>query len=376
MKRFKGGRYVAFYFCTMDSLQVFQFSRLSAFCTEVFLRMGCSEQDALQAADVLLQADLRGIDSHGVARLSGYVRLWEAGRINPKPNMKIVREMGSTATLDADGALGLVSAPFAMKMAIERSKNLGSGWVAVMNSNHFGIAAYHAMMALPFNMIGYASTNASPLVSPTHGKERLLGTNPVCYAIPARHYPAVIVDLATSAAANGKLEIAKRKNLSIPEGWLLDKDGHGSTNPDDLGKGGSLLPLGSDPEHGSHKGYALGAMVDIFSGVLSGANYGPWVPPFVSFLNVQPNLPGKGLGHFLGAWNLEGFTETETFLTHMDRWIERFKGSTPINKEQPVIVPGEPEFKHHADRLENGIPLNPLVVEDLQKLSSQFSVAL
>lgn len=359
----------------MEAMQVFEAGQLNSFCVEVFLRMGCSEEDAMQAADVLVQADLRGIDSHGVARLSGYVRLWEAGRINPRPKMRLVKELGSTATLDADGALGLVSAPFAMKIALERSKTLGSGWVAVRNSNHFGIAAYHAMMALEHQMIGYASTNASPLVSPTFGKERLLGTNPVCYAIPAGNYPAVIIDLATSAAANGKLEIAKRKNKPIPEGWLLDKDGRNSTHPDDLGKGGSLLPLGSDPEHGSHKGYALGAMVDIFSGVLSGANYGPWVPPFVSFLAVQPNLPGKGLGHFLGAWNLEGFTDTEEFKDHMDRWIARFKESTPIHPDQPVIIPGEPEFAHHRERTEKGIPLNPLVVEDLEKLAAQFSIA-
>lgn len=357
-------------------MEVFQASQLDKFCRDIFLGMGCSESDASQAADVLLQADLRGIDSHGVARLSGYVRLWEAGRVNTKPRMRIVRELGTTAMLDADAALGLVAAPYAMKIAIEKSKSLGSGWIAVSNSNHFGIGAYHAMMALEHNMIGYASTNASPLVSPTFGKERLLGTNPVCYAIPAGKFPPVIIDLATSAAANGKLEIAKRKNQPIPEGWLVDKNGLNSTDPDDLGKGGSLLPLGSNPEHGSHKGYALGAMVDIFSGVLSGANYGPWVPPFVSFLAVQPHLPGQGLGHFLGAWNLEGFREMEEFKNHMDQWIARFKSSAPIHENQPVIIPGEPEFAHHAQRSQEGIPLNPLVVEDLMKLEKQFSVRL
>ena len=181
---------------------------LRNFTTNIFLAMGCSNAHAVLAANVLLLADLRGIDSHGVARLTGYVRLWEKQRINTAPNIQIVLETPTTATIDGDGGLGLVVAPFAMQVAIERAEKYGSGWVAVRNSNHFGIAGYHALMAVKKNMIGFAMTNASPLVAPTFSNERMLGTNPMCYAFPAGEYPPLIVDMATSAAANGKLEIA------------------------------------------------------------------------------------------------------------------------------------------------------------------------
>ncbi|MFA6947337.1 MAG: Ldh family oxidoreductase, partial [Pedobacter sp.] len=239
------------------------------FTKSIFAEMGCSHEHADLAADVLIKADLRGIDSHGVARLTGYVRLWEKSRINTNPDIKIVHETPTTATVDGDSGLGLVVAPFAMKVAIEKAEKYGSGWVSVRNSNHFGIAAYHTLMAVEKNMIGFAMTNASALVAPTFANERMLGTNPMCYAFPGGKYPPVIVDMATSAAANGKLEIAQRTGKPVPEGWIQDANGQPSIDPHELKKGGSLLPLGSDREHGSHKGFGLSATVDILSAVLS-----------------------------------------------------------------------------------------------------------
>lgn len=347
---------------------------LADFAERVFRQMGCSDTDAHTAASVLLAADLRGIDSHGVARLSGYVRLWQAGRVNPRPNMHIRAETPSTASLDADAALGLVSAPHAMKLAIEKAKNCGSGWVAVSNSNHFGIAAFHAMMALEHGMIGFALTNASPLVTPANGAERMLGTNPICWAFPAGEENPLILDMATSAASNGKLEIAERKNKSIPEGWLVDKYGQASHDPAALKSGGMLLTLGSDLDHGSYKGYGLSATVDILSGVLSGANYGPWVPPFVSFLPVLPDLPGKGIGHFVGAMRVDGFRPLDEFKAHTDHWIRRFKETKPANPDSPVIIPGEPEQQMQELRLKDGIPLNDKVVDDLKQLGLNLNI--
>src|SRR3978361_1294516 len=224
----------------------YSYQQLLSFSENIFLKMGCSNEDAKLAAKSLLIADVRGIDSHGVARLSGYVRLWEKKRINPTPNITIVNQTPTTATVDGDAGLGLVVAPFAMKIAIEKAEKYGSGWVAVRNSNHFGISGYHALMAVEKNMIGFAMTNASPLVSPTYSSERLLGTNPMCYAFPAGKYPPVIVDMATSAAANGKLEIAQRLGKQVPEGWIQDAEGNYTTDPHALRSGGSLLPLGSD----------------------------------------------------------------------------------------------------------------------------------
>ena len=226
------------------------YHELWQFAHSVFKKMNCSEDQAQLATDVLLSADLRGIDSHGIARLSGYVRLWEVKRINSSPNIKIIHETPSTAVVDGDGGLGLVVAPKAMEIAIQKANQVGTGWVAVKNSNHFGIAGYHAMMALKHNMIGMSMTNASPLVAPTFSVERLLGTNPICVAIPAGEQPPFVADFATTTAANGKLEILQRKNQEAPEGWIQKKDGSISTNPNELKDGGALLPLGGDREHG------------------------------------------------------------------------------------------------------------------------------
>lgn len=358
------------------AFSTFSENSLRTFTIEVFTAMGVPEEDAGLAADVLLKSDLRGIDSHGVARLSGYVRLWEKKRINAMPSIQTVHETPTTATVDGDGGLGLVVAPKAMELAIEKASAFGSGWVAVRNSNHFGIAGYHAMMALEKDMIGVSMTNASPLVSPTYSTERLLGTNPICYAFPARKYPPVIIDMATSAAANGKLEIAKRKESRVPAGWIQDKQGNTSTDPEELKKGGSLLPLGSNRELGSHKGFCLAATVDILSAVLSGANYGPWVPPFVSFLEPTSDLVGTGIGHFLGAMRVDGFRPAEEFKEHMDRWIERFKQAETAKGYKSVVIPGEPEKAAEEDRIKKGIPVIKPVYDDLKHLAGKFRLAM
>ena len=347
---------------------------LRTFTQNIFLSMGCSEQHATLAADVLIKSDMRGIDSHGVARLSGYVRLWEKGRINTKPNITIIHQTPTTATVDGDAGLGLVVAPFAMQIAIDKAEQYGSGWVSVRNSNHFGISGYHALMAVEKDMIGFAMTNASPLVAPTFSNERMLGTNPMCYAFPAGKYPPVVVDMATSAAANGKLEIAQRAGKPVPEGWIQDENGNFTTDPHALKNGGSLLPLGSDRDHGSHKGFGLSATVDILSAVLSGANYGPWVPPFVSFLDPPNDPVGKGIGHFLGAMRVDGFRPVNEFKDHLDNWINRFKSANAIDPDQPVIIPGEPELEAQAHRAINGIPLVDAVVTDLNVLADRFGI--
>jgi L-2-hydroxycarboxylate dehydrogenase (NAD+) len=350
------------------------YSQLKQFAIDIFLKINCSKEEATLAAEVLLNADLRGIDSHGLARLSGYVRLWEAKRINSTPNVQVVHETPSTAVVDGDGGLGLVVAPKAMQIAIEKAKNVGSGWVAVKNSNHFGIAGHHAMMALEHDMIGMAMTNASPLVAPTFSVERLLGTNPICVAIPAGEQPAFVADFATTTAANGKLEILQRKNQDAPEGWIQKKDGSVSTNANELKDGGALVPLGSDREHGSHKGFCLGAWVDIFSAVLSGANYGPWVPPFVSFLAPPADPVGDGIGHFFGAMRVDAFRPTKDFKDHMDNWITRFRAAKTIEGQDHLIIPGDPERESEQIRRKSGIPLNDKVVEDLALLAKKFNL--
>ncbi|QEC69849.1 Ldh family oxidoreductase [Panacibacter ginsenosidivorans] len=356
--------------------KIFSYSQLLSFTYNIFKAIGCSDIDATTATKALLAADVRGIDSHGVARLSGYVRLWEAKRINAKPEIKIVHETPSTAVVDGDSGLGLVVAPYAMQVAIDKAKNAGTGWVSVRNSNHFGIAGYHAMMALDHDMIGMAMTNASALVAPTFSIEKMLGTNPIAVAIPANEQPAFVADFATTTAANGKLEILQRKNADTPLGWVQDKDGNASVNANELKHGGALLPLGSDREHGSHKGYALGSIVDIFSAVLSGASYGPWAPPFPAYIAMPENQPGKGLGHFFGAMRLDAFRPADEFKQHMDNWIQRFRKAKPATGHDKVLIPGDPEREMEAIRVKEGIPIIESVVADLKKVGEKFNIAL
>ena len=355
--------------------QIFPYQQLYSFAHQMFKAIGCSDADANTATKVLLSADIRGIDSHGIARLSGYVRLWEAKRVNATPDIKIIHETPSTAVVDGDSGLGLVVAPFAMQVAIDKAKNCGTGWVSVSNSNHFGIAGYHSMMCLQHDMIGISMTNASALVAPTFSTEKMLGTNPICVAIPAGKEPPFVADLATTTAANGKLEILQRKNQDTPSGWVQTEDGSPTNDANILKKGGALLPLGGDREHGSHKGYALGSVVDIFSAILSGANYGPWVPPFPAYVPMPENQPGKGIGHFFGAMRIDAFRPAEDFKHHMDHWIQRFRSATPIAGQEKVLIPGDPEREMETERMKDGVPLLEQVVTDLKVLGEKFGIA-
>lgn len=349
-------------------------ARLLAFAKAVFAHMGCPPAHAQMAAENLIAADRRGIESHGVARLSGYYRLYQAGRLNGSASYEWVHQTPATATLDAGGGLGLVAGQLAMAKAIEMAKAVGTGWVAVRNSNHFGIAGRYALMAAAEGMIGFATTNASPLVAPTHGNKRMLGTNPLAFAVPAGKYPPFVADMATTTAANGKLEILQRKQQPAPLGWIQNTNGQPTQDPYALGHGGALLPLGSYPQTGSHKGYALGAVADILSGVLSGASFGPWAPPFVAFLPVLEGQPGQGLGHFFGAWRIDAFRPKEDFLQAIDTWIEAFSNTPALSSQAPVRIPGQPEHEAEQDRQIHGIPLLPAVVADLKSLGQATGV--
>jgi len=355
-------------------ISMYSYQHLYSFAKNIFLKIGCSGANAETATKILLSADLRGVDSHGIARLSGYVRLWEVKRINANPAIAIVHETPSTATVNGDKGLGLIVAPAAMQIAIDKAKNVGTGWVSVKNSNHFGIAGIHAMMALDNDMIGIAMTNASPLVSPTFSVERLLGTNPIAVAIPAGNKAPFVADFATTTAANGKLETLQRKNLDTPTGWVQTKNGMPSISAVEVKNGGALLPLGGDKEHGSHKGFMLGSIVDIFSGILSGANYGPWVPPFPAYVPMPENMPGEGIGHFFGAMRIDAFRPAADFKTHMDNWIQRFKMAKTIEGEKEVVIPGEPENAMEIERMLNGIPIISAVINDLKELGNKFQL--
>lgn len=360
----------------MEEPRYYNFSSayLNEFTSQVFMHFGIPEQDANLAAEVLSKSDIRGIDSHGVARLITYCDMLTMGRINPKPKLKIVREKKSVATIDGDNGLGLVVGPKANEIAMDKAAQYGSGWVSVCNTNHYGIASYYSLKALERDMIGWSMTNTTKLVAPLWGAERMLGTNPIAIAFPGYKEKPIVIDLATSAAAYGKIEIARRKRKQIPRGWIIDKDGNMSTHPDDMVNGGALLPLGSERELGGHKGYALSAMVDILCCVLSGANWGPFAPPFALRQEIPSRSVGKGIGHFFGAMEIDGFMDVTEFKKMIDEWIHVFRNTKPAPGIEAVLIPGDPEHEEEEVRKRNGIPLIQAVVDDLQSISQKLKI--
>jgi LDH2 family malate/lactate/ureidoglycolate dehydrogenase len=352
----------------------FSAATLSNFCVDVFLHFGVPRQDAVIAASVLSMADVRGIDSHGVARLHSYFEMLTAKRINPKPKIKIIRQHKSVCTVDGDNGLGLVVGPQANEIAMDKASEFGSGWVSVCNTNHYGIASYYSLKALERDMIGWSMTTSTKLVAPLWGAERMLGTNPISIAFPGLKNLPIVIDLATSAAAYGKIEIAKRKGQPVPRGWIISKDGELTIDPDDMINGGALLPLGSERDLGGHKGYALAAMVDILSAVLSGANWGPFAPPFALRQEIPDKSVGKGIGHFFGAMEIEGFMDVNEFKARIDDWIDVFRKTRPAPGTNGVLIPGDPEHQEEAIRSKQGIPLIAAVVADLKDISKQTGI--
>ena len=348
--------------------------QLREFSKRVFLFFGVPEEDAQLAARVLEKSDLRGIDSHGVARLSLYFGLLEAGRINPRPRIQVVRETPCTATVDGDNGLGLVVGPKANNIAMEKGEKVGSGWVGVRNTNHFGIAGYYVLKALERDLIGWAMTNATKLVAPLWGAERMLGTNPLAIAFPGKKEPPIVIDFATSAASYGKLEIASRKKQPIPEGWAVDRQGAPTKDPSAILKGGALSPLGSSREKGGHKGYCLSAMVDILCGVLSGANWGPFAPGFAVQQEISDRGVGKSIGHFFGALRIDGFIDLDEFKGQIDEWIRVFRATKPAPGTSGPLIPGDPERESEEIRRVKGIPLVLPVIKDLREISRQTGV--
>jgi len=348
---------------------------LTDFSIRVFRHFGVPEEDATQAATVLAASDLRGIDSHGVARLHTYFDMLTLGRINPTPKIKIVRQSASTATVDGDNGLGLVVGPAANRIAMDKAATAGTGWVSVCNTNHFGIAGYYVLEALKKDLIGWAMTNTTKLVAPFGGAERMLGTNPVAIAFPGKECPPIVIDLSTSACAYGKVEMARRRESQIPRGWIIDSKGEYSTSPVDMIDGGALLPLGSFAETGGHKGYCLATMVDVLCSVLSGANWGPFAPPFALRQEIPARSVGKGIGHFFGAMQIEAFIDVDEFKSQIDDWIETFRKSRPQPGVEAVLIPGDPERIAEQTRRTAGIPLVLPVVEELRDISRQTGIA-
>lgn len=342
---------------------------LRDFTARAFVTAGVPADEARIAADVLVTADLRGVDSHGVARLHHYLARIEKGLVAPTAPLTIVRERPTALTIDAGNGLGLVTAYRAMELALERAARYGSAAVAVRHSNHFGIAGYFAMMALPHDMIGLAMCNASPTVVPFGGREPMLGTNPIAWAIPCGEEPAVVADMATSGVSYGKLEVARRTGAAIPVGWALGADGTPTTDPAEAMQIRSILPLGGLVEGTGYKGYALATVVEALCHALSGAAMSREIVA-VQGRGEQPS----NIGHFFAAYAVDAFRPLAEFKAEMDRLVRTLRSCPPQDGAGPVRIPGEKEHRTTLQRSRDGIPLHPTVVATLQRIAAERGI--
>jgi len=343
--------------------------KLTDFTVRALKKVGVPEEDALITAGMLVTTDLRGVDSHGVARLASlYIKGLKEGRINPNPRPKIINQAPATAVIDGDLGLGFVVGHRAMTEAIHRAEIAGVGFVSVRNSTHFGAAASYVMMALERDMIGISMTNAIPAVAAPGSKRPGVGTNPLAVAVPAGKKEPFILDMATSVVAAGKLEIARREGKSIPEGWAIDKDGKPITDPNKRVRGeGGLLPLGGTPELRSFKGFGLGMLVDILCGVLSGST--------ASILKGRTKeVTSTGGDHFFGALRIGSFTPPEDFKNTMDEFIEAIEDLPKLPGVRRIYVAGGYETEIEKNRRANGIPLHPTVISTLKEMATELDI--
>jgi LDH2 family malate/lactate/ureidoglycolate dehydrogenase len=329
--------------------------------TDIFLKMGMSKKDAAQSADVLVYADVRGIESHGVSNmLRRYVESFKEGGINPRPKARIVREMAAAATLDSDRGHGLVIGPMAMNMAIERAKEYGIGSVTAINGRHFGACAYHAAMALKHDMIGLAMTTGGLSVLPVHGAKPLVGLNPIGIAAPTKKEPPFIFDASMSSVAGNKIALAKRLGVPVMPGWIAEADGTPIMDERLIPEKYHMLPSGATRELGAHKGYSLAVMVEILCGILGGTGGGLG--------------RGKGASHHFIAYNIEAFTDLNTFKEQMDAYMKSLRECPPAPGHERVVYAGLPEHEEEIERKAHGIPYHPEVIDWFRSTCGELDI--
>jgi LDH2 family malate/lactate/ureidoglycolate dehydrogenase len=321
----------------------------------MFRKAGMPEADATFMGQCLVDADLRGVHSHGTRYVVTYIRNLQRGQWNPTPNIKVVREKGGTAVVDADKAAGHLAAHRAMQIAIEKAKEHGTGTVTVRNSNHCGALAYYTQMAADAGCIGFASTTAGRLMAPWGGVEKIIALNPLSWAAPTDRAWSVNLDMATSVVAGSKLGMAIEKGEKIPLGWALDADGKPTDDPAAAQKG-TLLPIGGP------KGYGMSVVLDILSGVLSGATFGL-------------RLGGPGGGHFLQATDVEAFQPLDQFRKSMGELIDQIKNSRLAPGSTGIFLPGEIEHNNKTQRRESGIPMTAGVMDELENVAQELGVS-
>jgi len=337
---------------------------LRATVTQIFQKLGVSAEDAAEAADVLTMTDLRGVETHGVSNmLRMYVRDYKAGKLDPRPGWRVVRESPGTAVVDAERRLGIVVGPKAMRLAMDKARRVGVGVVTVFNSGHFGAIGHYAMQAAAQDMVGVCFTGAGLSVVPTFASKPLLGTNPIALAAPARHEAPMLFDAATSAIAGNKIRLAIRLGSPLLPGWVTDKKGTPIVEEKPVFDRDEYfqLPLGGTREQGSHKGYGFALMAEVLSTVLSGA-----LPTML--------MPGSGSKNHFAAYSIEAFTDLEQFKDTMDAMLRTLRTATPVRGEERVLYPGLSEAEEIQARRAHGIPLHKEVIEWFSTCTAELGV--
>lgn len=352
----------AFHVVDEDAIRV-DADKLRTFIARCFGKLGLRPQDADEAAETLVASDLLGRDTHGVQLIpTQYLDALRDGRVNPKPEVSVVRETPTTAVLDGDNGFGAIVGRHAMNLAIQKATEHAVGLVTVRHSRHFAAAGVYSMMALGHDMIGLAMTNSSPQVVPTFGREARFGTNPIAVAVPAGREKYWALDMATSVVATNRLLVADRLGRAIPEGWITDLEGNPVTDPS-VPRGRRLvMPLGSTPTASSYKGYGLAVWVDIMCGVLSGNGFGV-------------RLPDGQVGHFFGAIAIDAFIPRDEFTAMMDQLLQDLRTTPTIPGADHVTYAGEHEREIEAERRAHGIPMHTALIADLQAMADQLGVA-
>jgi len=339
--------------------------KLRVWTEEIFLKLGVKKEESAILTDSLIDANLRGIDTHGITRmLTVYAKRIQTGVMNPITEVRMVRERASTALIDGRNGIGQVVSHFAMKKAIEKAKTTGTAFVATTHSNHYGAAAYWAMMALEHGMIGFSSTNAPATVAPTGGRSAMLGTNPFAVAIPAGEELPFVLDLATTVVARGRIILYAKQGKTLEPGWAFDEAGRPTTAPQAALKG-LLAPIGG------YKGYGIALAVDILSGVLTGSNYGAHFPGFLADNLKDPT----DVGSVFAAISIDSFMDLADFRNRMDVAIREIKNCEKADGVKRIYIPGEIEMETKADRLAHGIPIPESVVKEFQTLGMELGVA-
>jgi len=340
---------------------------LKQFVVDVFETLGMRPEDAHVSAEILVESDLRGIDSHGVPRMAFYVERLESGMINLAAELTAVRETAATITFDAQNGFGPPMAQRAMAQCIEKAKEAGVCLATVGHSNHFGIAGYYATMALDQpGMAGIAMTNATPLLVPTFGKVAMLSTAPIAAAFPAGVEPPFVLDAATTAVAWGKVEMARRSNKNIPRGWTIDPEGLTTTDPF---AAVALSPLGGERDTSGQKGYGLSLMVEMLCSQLSGSVWSK----HVTGSRAVPPRPSD-TSHAFIAINIEAFRPLDEFTASVDEMLHDLRSMEPVEGQERVMVPGDPERYAYEERIEKGIPVHPEVLNDLYDVARRTGV--